>query len=140
ECIRHEKSFIINFFTDPEFLRDRQVLEAVMKKRTTAGLRANTRKQPDVISVDDEMALYVNGNLGVDNLQQLLNTLLYLCGLHFASRGGNEHRRLRLNFYPPMTVPFQDMDAKLRYLLYKETISKANVGALKHKKDAQKCV
>ncbi|CAC5399341.1 unnamed protein product [Mytilus coruscus] len=51
-----------------------------MKERATEGLGANTRKQADVISVDEETALYDKGILGVDNPQQLLDTLLYLCG------------------------------------------------------------
>ncbi|CAG2230932.1 unnamed protein product [Mytilus edulis] len=138
--IRHQKSSSINFFTDPEFLRARQVLDAVMKERATEGLGANTRKQADVISVDEETSLYDKGILGVDNPQQLLDTLLYLCGLHFALRGGTEHRRLRLNSNPQITGPFQDKDAKLRYLLYKEDVSKANAGGLKHRKVVPKCV
>ncbi|CAC5391905.1 unnamed protein product [Mytilus coruscus] len=137
---RHQKSSSINFFTDPEFLRARQVLDAVMKERATEGLSANTRKQADVISVDEETSLYDKGILGVDNPQQLLDTLLYLCGLHFALRGGTEHRRLRLNSNPQITGPFQDKDAKLRYLLYKEDVSKANAGGLKHRKVVPKCV
>ncbi|CAC5419004.1 unnamed protein product [Mytilus coruscus] len=137
---RHQKSSSINFFTDPEFLWARQVLDAVMKERATEGLGANTRKQADVISVDEETSLYDKGILGVDNPQQLLDTLLYLCGLHFALRGGTEHRRLRLNSNPQITGPFQDKDAKLRYLLYKEDVSKANAGGLKHRKVVPKCV
>ncbi|CAG2205783.1 unnamed protein product [Mytilus edulis] len=105
----------VNFFTGPEFLRARQVLDAIMKERATEGLGANTHKQADVISVDEETALYDKGVLGMDNPQQPLDTLLYLCGLHFALRGGNEHRRLRLNLNPQITCPFQDKDAKLRY-------------------------
>ncbi|CAG2247141.1 unnamed protein product [Mytilus edulis] len=138
--IRHQKSSSINFFTDPEFLRARQVLDAIMKERATEGLGANARKQADVISVDEETSLYDKGILGVDNPQQLLDTLLYLCGLHFALRGGTEHRRLRLNSNPQITGPFQDKDAKLRYLLYKEDVSKANAGGLKHRKVVPKCV
>ncbi|CAC5415514.1 MET [Mytilus coruscus] len=80
------------------------------------------------------------GILGVDNPQQLLDTLHYLFGLHFALRGGTEHRRLRLNSNPQITGPFQDKDAKLRYLLYKEDVSKANAGGLKHRKVVPKCV
>ncbi|CAC5385130.1 unnamed protein product [Mytilus coruscus] len=137
---RHQKSFSINFFTDPEFLLARQVLDAVMKERATEGLGANTRKQADVISVDEETSLYDKGILGVDNPQQLLDTLLYLCGLHFALRGGTEHRRLRLNSNPQIIGPFQYKDAKLRYLLYKEDVSKANAGGLKHRKVVPKCV
>ncbi|VDI47764.1 Hypothetical predicted protein [Mytilus galloprovincialis] len=95
----------VNFFTDPEFLRARQVLDAIMKERATEGLGANTHKQADVISVDEETALYDKGIIGMDNPQQLLDTLLYLCGLHFALRGGNEHRRLRLNLNPQITGP-----------------------------------
>ncbi|CAC5407040.1 unnamed protein product [Mytilus coruscus] len=102
-----------------------------MKERAIEGLGANTRKQADVISVDEETSLYDKGILGVDNPQQLLDTLLYLCGLHFALRGGTEHRRLRLNSNPQITGPFQDKYAKLRYLLYKEDVSKANAGTVK---------
>ncbi|VDI68006.1 Hypothetical predicted protein [Mytilus galloprovincialis] len=138
--IRHQKSSSINFFTDPEFLRARQVLDAIMKERATEGLGANARKQADMISVDEETSLYDKGILGVDNPQQLLDTLLYLCGLHFALRGGTEHRRLRLNSNPQITGPFQDKDAKLRYMLYKEDVSKANAGGLKHRKVVPKCV
>ncbi|XP_063427255.1 uncharacterized protein LOC134710786 [Mytilus trossulus] len=56
--IRHQKSSSINFFTNPEFLRARQVLDAVKKERATEGLGANTRKQADVISVDEETSFY----------------------------------------------------------------------------------
>ncbi|CAC5422106.1 unnamed protein product [Mytilus coruscus] len=129
--IQGGKSSSINFFTDPEFLWARQVLDAVMKERATDGLGANTRKQAGVISVDEETSLYDKGILGVDNPQQLLDTLLYLCGLQFALRGGTEHRRLRLNSNSQITGPFQDKDAKLRYLLYKEDVSKANAGTVK---------
>ncbi|CAG2198686.1 unnamed protein product [Mytilus edulis] len=134
-----KKIWSVNFFTDPEFLRARQVLDAIIKERATEGLGANTHKQADVISVDEETALYDKGIIGMDNPQQLLDTLLYLCGLHFALRGGNEHRRLRLNLNPQITGPFQDKDAKLRYLLYKEDVSKANAGGLKNRKVAPKC-
>ncbi|CAC5376674.1 unnamed protein product [Mytilus coruscus] len=60
---RHQKSSSINFFTDPEFLRARQVLDAVIKERATEGLGANTRKQADVISVDEETSLYDKGTV-----------------------------------------------------------------------------
>ncbi|CAC5376387.1 unnamed protein product [Mytilus coruscus] len=128
------------FRYDPEFLRARQLLDAFMKERANEGLGANTRKQAEVISVDEEMALYDKDIIGMDNPNQLLDMLLYLCGLHFALRGGNEHRRLRLNPNPQITGPFQDKDAKLRYLLYKEDVSKANAGSLTHRKVAPKCV
>ncbi|CAC5422193.1 unnamed protein product [Mytilus coruscus] len=111
-----------------------------MKERANEGLGANTRKQADVISVDEETSLYDKGILGMDNPQQLLNTLLYLCGLHFALKGGTEHRRLRLNSNPQITGPFQEKDAKLRYLLYKKDVSKANAGGLNHRKVVSKCV
>ncbi|XP_063410498.1 uncharacterized protein LOC134693586 [Mytilus trossulus] len=138
--IRHQKSSRINFFTNPEFLRAIQVLDAVMKERATEGLCANTCKQANVISVGEETSLYDKGILGVDNLQQLLDTLLYLCGLHFALREGTEHRRLRLNSNPQITGPFQDKDAQLRYLLFKEDVSKAHADGLKHRKVVPKCV
>ncbi|CAC5424390.1 unnamed protein product [Mytilus coruscus] len=120
--IRHRKSSSINNFTDPEFLRAGQVLDTIMKERATEGLGSNTRKQTGVISRDED----------TDSPQQLLDTLRYWCGFHFVLREGNGHRRIRLNLNPQITDPFEDKDAKLRYLLYKEGVSKANAGGLKH--------
>ena len=56
-----------------------------------------SKKQADVISVDDEEKLWTCGGLGGDNPQQLVDTILFLNGLHFALRSGVEHRNLMVD-------------------------------------------
>ena len=54
------------------------------------------RKQGEIITSDEEEQLWSKGVLGDSSPQQLLDTLIYLFGIHFALRGSSEHRRLRL--------------------------------------------
>jgi hypothetical protein len=73
-----------------------------MKERASAGLGANTR-QAEVISVDEENLLWES-------------TLVYLFGLHFVFRGGQEHRRLR--FIISQIIPGTSKDGQ-EFLVYK---------------------
>ncbi|CAC5416655.1 unnamed protein product [Mytilus coruscus] len=66
--------------------------------------------------------------------------MVYLNGIHFALRGGKEHRNLRLNKNPQITGPYIDSELHKRYILYKEDISKTNSGGIKDKKYTPKTV
>ena len=48
-----------------------------------------------IITVEMENKLWDMGILGESDPPTLLNTIVYLFGLHFALRGRDEHRRLR---------------------------------------------
>ena len=45
--------------------------------------------------MDEENQMWESNILGEENGRQLVETLVYLFDLHFALRGGKEHRRLR---------------------------------------------
>ena len=130
----------VNFLTDHEFDPTRKVLDTMMKRRTSEGLGINSRKPAETITLSEEEMLWKKGYLGSDTPQKLLNTIVYLNGIHFALRGGVEHRNLRLNDNPQITGPFIDSDTNTRYILYKEDMSKNNCGGMKHKQYRPKSV
>ena len=65
-----------------------------MNARSTAGIGVHS-KRAEVITLDEENRLLSKNVLGDENGKQLVETLVYLFGLHFALRGGKEHRQLR---------------------------------------------
>ncbi|CAC5406275.1 unnamed protein product [Mytilus coruscus] len=128
---QHKDTFDINFQLFPRSpicFRVKKVLGDIMKEMPTDSSSSNTRKQADVISVNEETALFDNGILDMDNFQKLRDTFLYLCVLKFALRGGNQHRWLQLNDIRKQLARFKIKDEKLRNLLYKNDSSKANAG------------
>ena len=92
------------------------------------------------ISFDQEEILWKTDVLGEQNPDQLWCTVLYLIGLSFALRRGDEHRRLRcLGFDPQITVLTDEKGVK--YLSYTEDIkSKTNQGGLAGRKHKPKSV
>lgn len=126
------KSF--RFFNDECFRKLKNSLDAVMKERSLAGIGAH-RKKAEIISVSEENTLWEKGILGDGSGKQLVETLVYLFGLHFALRGGNEHRRLR--FTNSQIVPGTDSEGT-RFLEYREDVSKTNAGGLAHRKVTSK--
>jgi len=106
----------VKFLTDTKFKPVRDTLDAVMKRSASMGLGMNHR-QATVITTDMENELWDRGLLGDHNPQVLLDTMVYIIGLHFALRGRDEHRRLRFN--PPQITVHTSSDGR-RYLEYRE--------------------
>ena len=79
------------FLQQQEFLQIKNTLDGQMKDRASEGLGSRP-KQAEVITVNEEAMMWDKGVLGSGNPTQLLNTLIYLLGLNFALRGGQEHR------------------------------------------------
>lgn len=123
------------FFNDPVFARLMGSLNAAMKEASAEGL-GNSTKKAEVISIEEEELLWSKAILGEQAPQQLLDTILYLLGLHFALRGGKEHRRLR-RMKSQITIRI-DSSSGRRYLEYREDVSKTNGGGLKDRKKAPK--
>ena len=88
------KKRVVRLFNDDTFSYLRDALDAMMKESASDGLGL-TKKQGEVITLDKEEQLWDKGVLGNSIPQQLLDTMVYLLGIHFALRGGSEHRRLR---------------------------------------------
>ena len=73
--------------------------------------------------------MWEHGYLGTGNLEILRNTLVWVLGLNFALRAGQEHRNLRMK-NSQLSVGI-DEDGK-QYFEYKEDASKTNSGELAH--------
>ncbi|ESO94448.1 hypothetical protein LOTGIDRAFT_161138 [Lottia gigantea] len=106
-----------------------------MKELSRLGLGINTKKS-EVITVEQEEILWSKGLLGESNPQQLLDTLLFLFGLHFALRAAQEHRNLRFGMNTQLSVKY-DLEGK-KYLQYIEDVSKTNQGGLDYRKVSPK--
>ena len=124
----------INFFADPEFASFRKTLDGEMKRLRSLGLGVK-KKQAEPITVDDETLLWDKGQLGDHSPQTLLDTMIYLIGIHFALRSGQEHRDLQTTQFEVVNPT----DAE-PYLIYTENVSKNNPGGLSHRKITPKRV
>jgi hypothetical protein len=92
-----------------------------MKETAKAGYVSGTRKA-QCISADYEDRLWASDTLGSWSLTQLLNTIVYLIGLDFCLRGGEELRRLRFGDFSQI-VKGVDTSGK-SCLIYTEDVSK----------------
>lgn len=52
--------------------------------------------QAEPITISEEELMWEKGVLGDHNAEALLNKMVYMNGLYFALRSGDEHRNLRL--------------------------------------------
>ena len=80
--------------SDGVFAELKFTLDNVMKSRHGAGI-GNKVKQADVVNLSDEEILWSISLLGTSNPQVLLDTLVYLIGLHCSLGARKEHRSLR---------------------------------------------
>ena len=89
----HENGLYWKLLDEQVFINLHNVLDNTMKERTAQGLGVTVSS--DVISLEQEMQLFAKGILGDDSPQKLLDTVIYMLGLHLALHGGVEHSRLR---------------------------------------------
>ena len=89
-----DSGLILDIFKDPQYSLFQNSLDGEMKRLQSSGL-GTKKRQAEVISVNEEEKLWSTGQLGDSNPQQLLDTMVYYCGLFFALRSGKEHRQLR---------------------------------------------
>jgi hypothetical protein len=115
---------VVRFLMDSDFISVQNTLDNIMKRRAEEGLGLNVRRA-EVISHQKEDVLWTSGLLGDSSPTVLLDTIVYLIGLHFALRSGDEHRTLS-----PGQLQIHSNDAG-RYLQYTEKISKNNRRGLK---------
>jgi len=118
-----QEGHVVKFFIDTKFSSLRSSLDAAMKESACEGL-GNSKKQAEIITLEEEEKLWSEGHLGETNPQQLLDTIIYSLGIHFALRGGREHRRLR-RMNSQITIG-NERKSGLKFLQYHEDVSKAN--------------
>ncbi len=124
------------FLNDPDFTTLKNTLDGRMKVLAAGGFCVK-RKQAEIISEDEEERMWTSGVLGDDSPQKLLDTVLYLFGLHFALRAGQEHRNLR---FVNSQISLQETTSEAKYLQYMEDVSKTRQGGLRHRRIEPKCV
>ena len=126
--LREECSAEIDFFSDPQFRFLKGVLDSKMKQLRSHG-NGTTKKHAEPISTEEEEILWGKQLLSDKDPQTLLNTMVWMCGMFFALRSGQEHRSLRSAqielFEPPGQMP---------YVVYHEDVSKNNPGGINHRK------
>ena len=96
-------------------------------KRLNAARNYIEKRQAQVITASDEDYRWNLGLLGEHSPQVLFDTIVYMVGLYFALRSGNEHRRLRHN--PSQLQVIEPPDGRA-YIIYREDVSKTNQGGL----------
>ncbi len=82
-----------DFYKDAEYLGFIASLNAEMKRLQSKGM-GSTQKQAESLSTQEEEQLWENQILGDHSPQALLNTMVFMIGLYFALRSGDEHRNL----------------------------------------------
>ncbi|CAG2195298.1 unnamed protein product [Mytilus edulis] len=130
-----QKGKCYKFLNEDAFLQVKNTLDFTMKQRAAAGLGIN-KKKAETILVEEEELLWQRGILGDSNPARLVDTIVYLIGLHFALRAGKEHRNLRMK-NSQITILERNGETCLKY---SEDISKSNQGGLKTRRIKQKQV
>ncbi|XP_022095871.1 zinc finger MYM-type protein 2-like [Acanthaster planci] len=136
------------FLSDPDFLQLRNTLDGLMKELAKAGFGI-CHKRAKEITVKEDDSLWQKSVFGSYNPTQLLNTLVYLIGLNFTLRGGQEHRNLR---WKSAQLQIQCDNNGDKFLRYTEDAYKTSQGGLQHrhlqpkvvdahkKEDRERCV
>lgn len=126
----------IDFFNDSIFADFRMNLDAEMKRLQRKGLGSHKR-QAESLSIEEEELLWAKGLLGSATPQALVDTMLFMNGLYFALRSGDEHWQLR---FDPCQIELIERTGQRPYLKYTEDISKNRPGGLKGRKTKPKIV
>jgi integrase len=111
-------------------------LNFVMKERAGQGIGVETA-QAKFITEEQENYLWEHCFLGSTNAALLRDTLVFVFGIQFALRAGQEHRNLRRE---NSQISLQVDEFGDEYLQYNEDISKTNNGGLAHLRIKRKVV
>ncbi len=77
--------------------------------------------------------------LGDQTPEQLINTLIYLLGMHFILWGGEEHKNLKCGIWSTIMIKVNEAK-KMKYLEYCAPHVKNNQGGIKDRKHQEKVV
>ncbi len=70
------------------------------------------RNQAIPILHKEEDILWEKGVLGEDTPEILVNTVMYLIGIHFALHGGEEHMALKVRAFAQIKLKYDELDMK----------------------------
>ena len=124
----HSQGVYHKFLQDSAFVEVRNTLDNRMKSLSKQGLVMKKEKaQPFTLSHEEKM--WSSGVLGESNPEQLLNTVIYLLGIHCSLRAVDEHKALKIGYYLQIKCKF-DKELNAHFLKYRETYSKNHQGGL----------
>ena len=104
-----------------------RTLNSEMKRLHALGLAVKKQAETNHHWRREDLLWETGFFLGDTNPQQLLDTVLFLCGVHFALRSGEEHRSLQLSQLE-LVCPKDGRS----HLIYTENYSNNNQGGLLH--------
>ena len=124
----HKNGIFWRLLDNPEFVVLHNVLDNTMKERHSMGL--GVRQPSKIISLNHEATMFEKEILGEESPEQLLNTVIYMIGMHCALRGGMEHNKLRCPGCGSQ-LTFQCDNRGMEQLVYREDpLQKTNQGGL----------
>ena len=124
--LRQAGCYEIDIFKDPSFAESLEI------KKIQSLEIGSKKKQAEPLTVEEEL-LWQTGQLGDHSPQGLVDTMLFMNGVYFALRSGDEHRNLRHN---PSQLELIEKPGERAYLQYTEDISKNHPGGLKGRKQS----
>ena len=125
----------VKFCEDINYRVIRNNLDNRMKELVSLGfVRKNEQAEP--ITQEEEDLMWRNGVLGEDNPEQLLHTIMFLFGVHFSLRGGEEHKNLKISDIQVLV----DSETKTKYLQYMCAKQKNNQGGIAERKQKPKVI
>ncbi len=94
--MRHLRHYCpeLNFFTQPVFSGFKKTLDGEMKRLKASGSGVSV-KRAEPFNQAEEDILWQQGILGSTSPQTVLDSMVFMCGLYFALRSGQEHRDLQ---------------------------------------------
>ena len=114
------------FFDDNAFFDLKNTLDNRMRDLSKQGKIA-PRLKAEPITGNEEEKMWNEGILGDDSSQQLVDTILYLLGVHFGLRAADEHKSLKVDCQFKVMY---DESVGLKYISYCEMTSKCNQGGI----------
>ena len=126
QCLFKENRRPFKFFNDEQFFDLKNTLDNRMKALTKQGKVAKSEKAVP-ITFDEQEKLWEESILGDKTPVQLVDTLVYLLGIHFALLVTEEHKNLCVDCQ--FSVKF-DESVGLKYIYYQEMSSKCNQGGI----------
>ena len=108
----------INIFKDTAFSKFTATLDSEMKRLRSLGF-GSKKRQAEPLTTDEEEIPWQTGHLGDHSPQALLDTIIFMNGIYFALRSGQEHRNLR--FSPPQ-IELCEPQGQRAYLKYTEDV------------------
>ena len=118
----HSKGVYYKFMQDADFADIHNTLDNTMKKLSKLSkITCKEKAQPFILSEED--AMWHDGILGQDNPEQLINTLMYLLGVHLSLRAIDKYKALKVGYYSQIKIKY-DEEHECKFLQYTELRSK----------------